>query len=106
MRLEKKDIIIQSRKAVKSHLEADGWQILFFNTTREYPVDVRAVKGYDKIVGHISYRSKDWRDRDEISKRLNELKTEAEKTLAYPFSIEVSIDNKGTVQDIVYNQLM
>ena len=106
MNLERNKIKVEGRNAVKTHLEKDGWQVLFFNNNKDYPVDVRAVKSFDKIVGHISYWSEDWRDRNEIRKKLNELKTEAKKTLAYPFVIGLSFDKEGTVQEIDYQQLL
>jgi hypothetical protein len=105
MKVEKDELIRKGLEAVKKNLEEDGWQILLENRNDDIPLDIKAVRGPDKIICHIDFNSKDLSDDDDLQKKLSMLKTEAKKTLSYPFLIEVTFDDQNSVDDISYRQI-
>jgi hypothetical protein len=106
MKSLKEDQIIAGKEAVKKNLENDGWQILFENKDASNPLDIRAVRGNDVIVCHISYHSKGSEKDPELKKKLTDLKKRALKSNAFPFSAEVHYSDDGFVKEVLYNQII
>lgn len=96
---------IAGRQAVKESLVSDGWKVLFENRNREDPVDIRAVKGVDKILVHILLNSNGSAD-DEQLQKLALLKKRADESNAYAFKVTVEIDNDEILKDIRFTQLI
>ena len=97
---------LAGRTAVKKSLRADGWKVLFENSNSEDPVDIKAVKGIDKILVHIILRSKEDAQPEEIDRKLNVLKKRADESNAYAFKVNVELDNDETLKDIKFSQLV
>jgi len=94
------------RTAVKESLIEDGWKVLFENKSSDDPVDLRAVKGIDKILVHIMLDTKEDANPEEMKKKLSLLKKRAEESNAYAFKVRVEIDPDEKLKDIHFSQLV
>jgi hypothetical protein len=106
MKVEKKEWIQNGREAAKKSLEENGWQVLLENKNIEDPLDIRAVKGSDVIICHLSYHYGSSDPNGELKERLGLLKKKALETNAFPFSIEVFFTDEGSIKDVLYHQVI
>jgi len=97
---------LAGRTAVKKSLVEDGWKVLFENRNSDDPVDIKAVKGIDKILIHIILNSKEDTQIEKIEKKLLILKKRAEESNAYAFKVNVEIDKEESLKDIKFSQLV
>lgn len=94
------------RNAVKKSLVEDGWRVLFENRSTDYPADIKAVKGADKILVHIMVNSDSKEEEDTTKEKLVSLKEMAEKSNAFAFKVYVKIGQDETLKDIRFSQLI
>ncbi|MGA1819649.1 MAG: hypothetical protein ACMUHU_01430 [Thermoplasmatota archaeon] len=94
------------RAAVKKSLIEDGWKVLFENRNSDEPVDIRAVKGFDKILVHIMLNSNGGTGSEELERKLSILKKRADESNAYAFKVKVEMDKDENLKDIHFSQLV
>ncbi|MBN1389146.1 MAG: hypothetical protein JXA22_00730 [Candidatus Thermoplasmatota archaeon] len=94
------------RNAVKKSLIEDGWMVLFENNNTEYPADIKAMKGADKILVHIMVNSESGGMDESVIDKLDSLKEMAEKSNSFAFKVNVEIDQNETLKDIRFSQLV
>jgi hypothetical protein len=92
--------------AVKKNLEEDGWQILLQNRSDDNPLDIRAMRGADVIICHISHQLNGEGADPDLKTNLKALKDRAIRSNAFPFSVEVHYRKDGTINDILYQQVL